>query len=244
MSIEVLLHRARRSVPARMWSEAVELARDGAVQGVSNDGNEIQLRVKLRGKALPFDVWLWPDDMEYECDIEQQTKAGWSVPVCAAIIAVNQSMVKGGGELPDSSSKYKVKLQYALTSKGADLFLERNVVWPDGRVELLKGTLADNDLVVDRGDAQVETLLAMHPGGRLPGETMRRLLRFLEGKAKATLDGKAIRLSPQDVLFEVRVTDDEGGFKLGLYRPSAIDQLYRGAAKVGKTRHPTSHGDP
>lgn len=243
MSIEVLLQRARRTVPARMWSEAVELARDGAVQGVSNDGDEIQLRVKMRGKPLPFDVWLWPKELDYECDIEQKTKAGWSVPVCAAIIAVNRSMVRGDGSLPDTSTKYKVKLRYSLTSDKADLHLEREVVWPDGRVEPLVGTLAQNDLVVDRGDAQVETLLAMHTGGRLPGETMRRLLRFLEGKAEATLDGKPISLSPQNVLFEVRVTDDGDGFKLGLYRPSHIDRLFRGAVLVGKTLHPTSHGE-
>lgn len=242
MSIEALLRRARQSVPPRMWSEAVQLARAGAVRGISQSEDEIHLKVKVRGRALPLDVWVWPDDGDFECDIKTRTPDGWSAPVVASLIALNQA---GGAdqELPEPKATYKVKLRYALTSAGPDLSLERQVVWPDGRVEPLRGTLADNDLVVGRGDAQVETLLAMHPGGSLPGEMVRRLLRFLEGRADATLDGRPITLSPDDVLFEARVLDDGDGFRLGLYRPSAIDQLYRGAARVDDALHPTSHGE-
>jgi len=242
MSIEALLQRARRSVPSRMWSEAVDLARAGAVQGVSQDDEEIHLQVKMKGKALPMDVWIWPDDGDFECDTDKVTPAGWSTPVVASIIALNQSMVKAGA-LPEAAPRYKVKIRYNLTSKGPNLFLERDILWADGRVTPLQGTLADNDVMGTRGDAQAETLLSMHAGGKLPGETVRRLLRFLEGKAEATLDGKPVNLSPDDVRFEVRVLDDGAGFKVGLYRPSGIDTLFRGACLVGNTLHPTSHGE-
>jgi superfamily II DNA or RNA helicase len=156
---------------------------------------------------------------------------------------LRQSQVRDGGKLPEPKAKYKVKLRYVLKSDGPDVSLSRVVVWPDGKTEPLVGTLADNDLVVGRGDTQAETLLALHPGGPLPGEMLRRLLRFLEGKADATLDGKKVHLSPEDVRFEVRVTDEGDDFKVGLYRPSAIDTLFRGAALVGRTLHPTSHGE-
>jgi hypothetical protein len=242
MSIDALLQRARQEVPARIWTEAVELARAGAVVGVEQADDEVHLRVKMRGKALPYDVWIWPTQGEFECEVEARTRGGWSVPVVAAIIAMRQSQVKDEG-LPQPKASYKVRLRYVFTSTGPDLFLERHVVWPDGRVAPLRGTLAENDLVVDRGDAQAETLLALHPGGSLPGETLRRLLRFLEGKADATLDGKPVHLSPEDVLFEVRVTDEGEDFKLGLYRPPGIDGLFRGAALLGDSLHPTSHGD-
>jgi superfamily II DNA or RNA helicase len=243
MSIEALLERARRSVPSGMWSEAVELARAGAVQGVSESEDEIHLKVKVRGKALPLDVWVWPAEGDFECDVAARTPDGWSVPVVASLIALRRAVADGGATLPEPKAQFKVKLRYALRSEGSDLWLDRQVVWPDGRVQLLRGTLADNDLVVGRGDAQAETLLAMHPGGPLPGEMIRRLLRFLEGRADATLDGAPVELSPEDLPFEIRVLDDGDGFKLGLFRPSAIDKLFRGAALVGATLHPTSHGD-
>lgn len=242
MSIDALLQRARRAVPSRMWSEAVDLARMGAVQGVSQTAEEVHLQVKMRGKALPMDVWIWPDDEDFECDTEKTTPAGWSTPVVASLIALNQSMVKTG-QLPEAAPRYKVEIRYNLTSKGPNLFVDRDVLWADGRVQPLKGTLSENDMMGTRGDAQVETLLAMHGAGHLKGETVRRLLRFLEGKAKATLDGKPIALSATDIRFEVRVLDDGLGFKVGLFRPSGIDKLFRGAVLVDGTLHPTSHGD-
>ncbi len=247
MSIEALLQRARQAVPDRVWGEAVKLARRGAVHGISDDGEEIHLRVKMRGHAVPLDVWIWPGDDDFECDTDLRTADGWSVPVVASLIALNQSGSIGsngaGPALPEPKATYKVKLRYALTSKGPDLFLERLLVWPDGTTRPLTGALAEHDVIVGRGDAQAETLLAMHRGGRLPGEMTRRLLRFLEGKAEATLDGEPVHLSPEDVFFEVRVRDEDEGFKVGLFRPSGIDALYRGAARVGDSLHPTSHGE-
>ena len=242
MSIEALLERARRAVPSRMWAEAVELARAGAVQGVSRSDDEIRLKVKVKGRALPLEVFIWPDEGDFECDVPARTPEGWSAPVVASLIALRRSEADGTDALPEPKATYKVKLRYALRSDDADLYVERQIVRADGTVEPLRGTLADSDLVVDRADGHAESLLAMHPGGPLPGEMLRRLLRFLEGKADATLDGAPVTLSPEEISFEVRVLDDGDGFRLGLYRPSAIDKLFRGAALVGRTLHPTSHG--
>ncbi|MFT7522127.1 MAG: hypothetical protein ACI9MC_004279, partial [Kiritimatiellia bacterium] len=58
MSIESLLQKARQDVPVSVWGRAVELARSGGVVGVSDDGDEVHVRVKVRGRALPIDVFL------------------------------------------------------------------------------------------------------------------------------------------------------------------------------------------
>jgi len=221
---------------------AVKLARDGAVQGISDDGDEIALSVKAPGRALPHEVFLWPADPDWGCDCALPGKA--CVHVAAAAIAMQKSR-KSGATLPEPDATYVVKLRYDFTRLGQGLALQRTIVYADGRTEPLRSTLADSKLVVWRGDVQAEALLAMaavHPTATLKGETLRKLLVFLEGKGIATLDGEEVTLSREAVSFEVRVKDDEENFKVGLFRPSGIDELFRGAARRGKHLHPTSHG--
>jgi superfamily II DNA or RNA helicase len=233
-----LIDSVREAAGPRAWGAAVKLARDGAVRGVSDDGEEIHLQVKGR-RALPHEVYLWPDDEDWGCDCELPGDA--CIHVAAAAIATSQSVQKGDS-LPEPKNTYAVTLQYAFTSQKNALSVHRNIVYKDGRTERLESSLSEQDVIVERADAQAETLLVMHPGGPLPGEALRRLLRILEGDADATLDGEKVQLSNEDCSFEVRVTDAGEGFKVGLYRPPGIDRLFRGAALRNGVLAPTSHG--
>jgi len=235
-----LLEAVREAAGTRAWGAAVQLARAGNVVGVSDDGEEIHLKVKARGRALPHEVYLWPEDSDWGCDCQLPGDA--CIHVVAAAIASSQSMVKQGQALPKPTETYAVSLRYAFRSENSALSVYRQVVYRTGRVEVLEGTLSDADVIVGRSDAQAETLLIMHPGGPLPGEALRSLLRILEGDADATLDGVPVRLSREDCSFEVRVTDQGDAFKVGLYRPPGIDQLFRGAALSNGVLSPTSHG--
>jgi superfamily II DNA or RNA helicase len=189
-------------------------------------------------------VYVWPDDEDWGCDCELPGDV--CVHVAAAVIAGRKVAASGNGgkeALPKPKATYAVTLRYTFKSQKTNLTVARDLVYADGRTRALKGTLADEDVLVGRSDAQAESLLALHPGGALPGETLRRLLYILEGDAKATLDGQPVNLSREPLSFEVRVTDAGEGFKVGLYRPPGIERLFRGAALHEGRLRPTSHGD-
>ena len=284
--IEVLVKAAREAAEDRVWSAAVKLAREGGVAGVSDDGEEIRLRVKLRGRPVPSEVFLWPKDVDWGCDCELTQPC---VHVCAAIIAtlhVRTGVVPPGepveeepvdaspgpammggavavahspaarrrtavpvaqpapaAALPQPRRQYAVRLRYDLTTHDNALVVARVVVWPDGRVESLGGLLADTQLFAERSDAQAEAMLAVQPPGALSAEAIRRLILLLAPGADATLDGEPVKLSTAPFMFRVRVTDEGDGFKVGLYRPAAIEKLFRGAAVAEGVLRPTSHGE-
>ncbi len=241
MTLDTLFEHARRAAGPRAWGAAVELARDGAVQGVSLGDDEVHLRVKARGRALPYEVYLWPDDKDWGCDCE--LPGGACVHVCAALISLQQGAVHGKA-LPEPDKTFKVALHYAFTTDdNNNLRLERQIRWPDGRVTPLKRTLADSDVIATRQDTQAEALLAVLPSGSLSGDVLPRLLTFLDGVPHATLDGKPVKLSADPLLFRVRVTDDGEGFKVGLYRPRGVDTWFRGAALIDGVLRPTSYGE-
>ncbi len=234
-----LLGAVRNAVPERVWGAAVKLARDGSVQGVSSDGDEIRLRVKTRAKTLPYEVYLWPEDPDWGCDCGRDSAC---VHVAAATIYANSEDCSSFGTAAAEDKAWKVKLHYIFTSDGPALSVRRVVRYKNGREEPLKGTLAASKLMVDRADAQAESLLTLQTGGALTADLTRRLLSMLHG-TNATLDGEPVTLSRTPVLFRLRVTDHREGFRVGLYRPKDIDQLFRGAAHTKGQLHPTSHGD-
>lgn len=129
-------------------------------------------------------------------------------------------------------------VRYDLTSQGDGLTVRRVARRADGSTEVLKGSLAQVDLVASRVDVQAEALLAHHPGGELTAELARQLLTVLEPGVELALDGKPVTLATAPVLFRVKVTDDGTGFRIALVRPTGINRLFRGAALEGDALHP------
>ena len=236
MTLSELVETLRGEVDERIWTHAVQLAREGAVEGRAADDAEWVLAVKARGRPTPFEVYLWPADPDWGCD------CGLPLPcvhVCAAAIAGARG-VKMGEPLPVAEAKYRVRLRYDFTTQGARLGLTRSVVWPDGRVEAWRGTLAEGTYQAERWDVTVEARLALHRGGPLDEALLRQVLVDLEGRAEATLDGAPIQLSAQPVSLWVRVTDDGEGFRVGLYRPPGLSAMFHGAAVRDGNLHPVS----
>ena len=240
MGLEHLITDARKAAGTRLWGAAVELARDGAVVGVSDDGEEVHLRVKTGERALPFEVYLWPDDGDWGCDCDARGKV--CLHVAAAMIAVNRAQ-NDAMALPAPEKEFRVSLRYDFHSKGSALSLQRQIVYPEsGRVEPLTVPLSKAKVLASRSDAHAEALLALRVGAVLDADTLRKLFTYLDEEASVTLDDEPVSISREPVLFRVRVTDEGEGFKVGIYRPSGISKLYRGVARIGDRLHPTSHG--
>ena len=240
MGLQELLSAVREAAGPRAWGAGVKLARDGAVSGVSDDGEEVCLHVKARGRAVPHEVFLWPDEEDWGCDCELPGDA--CIHAVAAVISLQQTRNQGEA-LPKPKGTFQVGLRYAFRSEKAALSVSRQLHWPDGRTEPLRGPLADADVLVRREDAAAEGLLAMHAGGPLSADHLRRLLNLIGEDAAATLDGEPVAVQTKPIHFRVKVTDEGEGFRVGLYRPSGIDKLFRGAALRDGRLAPTSHGD-
>ena len=58
----------RRACKAGVWSAGVNLVRAGAVQVESRNDEEIVLRVRAQGRAVPAQVVLYPGEDEWDCD--------------------------------------------------------------------------------------------------------------------------------------------------------------------------------
>jgi hypothetical protein len=237
---EALLQKMRQRAGDRIWGSAVQLARDGNVRGLTADDDEIHLQVRAPGKQKWHEVHLWPAELDWGCDCDLPGEC--CVHCCAAAISVAESGRKHAG-LPAPRAEHKVHVRYDLTSQGDGLTVRRVARRADGSTEVLKGSLAQVDLVASRVDVQAEALLAHHPGGELTAELARQLLTVLEPGVELTLDGKPVTLATAPVLFRVKVTDDGTGFRIALVRPTGIDRLFRGAALKGDALHPTSHGE-
>jgi len=241
MGLAELVDGIREAGGARVWGAGVKLARDGAVRGVSDDGEEVCLHVKCRGRATPYEVYLWPDEEDWGCDCGLPGDA--CVHVAAAAISLQQARADGAASLPAPKKAFQVALHYAFSSVKSALSVQRRLRWPDGREERLDGALADTDALVSREDAAAEGLLVMHPGGPLNANHLRRLLALMGPEASASLDGEPVTIDVDPVYFRIRVTDEGEGFKLGLYSPRGYDRFFRGAALRDGVLAPTTHGD-
>jgi len=63
-----LLASLRRACKAGVWSSGVNLVRAGAVTVESRNDEEIVLRVRAQGRAVPAQVVLYPGEDEWDCD--------------------------------------------------------------------------------------------------------------------------------------------------------------------------------
>ena len=120
-----LIEAVREAAGPRAWGAAVELARVGAVQGVSDDGEELHLRVKQKGRAMPHEVYLWPVDGEWGCDCTLPGDA--CLHVAASVIAASQTSTPEA--LPEPKATHAVTLRYRFQSKDRALLVGREQRW-------------------------------------------------------------------------------------------------------------------
>ena len=187
-AVASLLDSLREEASERLWAAAVGYARAGGVTGLSDDGEEIHLTVKTPARAVPYEVWLWPDEPDWDCECG---KGGVCVHVVAATISLNRNRGEGKA-LPQPERAFKVSLRYDFESDGQGLKVVRTIVQADGTTRPLREPLKTANLIVGRADVQAESLLTVQPPGTLGADGLRTLLAILGGESAATLDGKPV----------------------------------------------------
>jgi hypothetical protein len=209
----------------------VTLARTGAVAIEADDGEEVVARVAVPGSPLTPRVSLYPDDAEWECDCGSVLAA--CEHVAALVIARRQGI---------ESKPRRNPLEYRLSRSAEGIRLERGVEI-DSRfqpIELPLDRLTETPFEASAEDLEIEKALRGNYRGAIDKAASPRVLEALSRARNVTLDGAAIRISPEPLVRPLVVDDAEGGgFLLRLGESSDVRERFKnGIALAGDGLRP------
>jgi superfamily II DNA or RNA helicase len=218
----------RRACKAGVWSAGVNLVRAGAVTVESQNDEEIVLRVRAQGRAVPAQVVLYPGQDEWECDCPGRMRP--CEHLAASAIALSQ--VDGDGEAKPMqiSAEVWARVAYRFAQVEGGLTLRRFIVRADGSEALLDGTLSAllsrpaeaRTLQIEQCDLQADRLLETGARATLPPSKLDALIRVLLGCRLVFLDGRQVAMSEEEVLPHAVVTDRDDGVAVTLRRDPRI----------------------
>ncbi len=231
-ALDTLFGQIRSAVPAARWSTGVELARAGCVSGESYEEDEITLRVLVGSRRRSFEVTLWPDDEEWQCDCPGGRDK--CEHVAAGIIALRQARQEGS-DLPEAKTMLW-RLAYRLTRDTGQLAFRRFRTQGDEEMPHEKGIVTDGSrdgrvpMVTSQGDLLIERAMSTWRFGRVPRRQMAELIKALSKVEDVTLDGVPVRALPDPLLPSATVTDQGQGFLLKLIAPPGLIELFTNGA--------------
>ncbi|MBN2574717.1 MAG: DEAD/DEAH box helicase [Deltaproteobacteria bacterium] len=221
----------RRACKPGVWSAGVNLVRAGAVTVESQTDEEIVLRVRAGGRAVPAQVALYPGLDDWDCDCPGRQRP--CEHLAAAAIALGQAghaAADGAEAAIKTSAEVWARIAYRFGQADAGLTLRRFVVRADGGETALAGTLsallgrpADaRSLQVEQCDLQADRLLETSARAVLPPSKLDALVQVLVGCRMVFLDGRQVVMSEEEVLPHAVVTDDGDGAAVTIRRDPRI----------------------
>ena len=236
-----LLEALRAAASDEVWSAAVRLGRQGEARLVKDDGDEQRWAVRVPGRPLPLEIYLWPAEPDWSCDCGSRAKC--CVHAAAAAITAHQRERR-----PDDAPAAHTapRVVHALRRHGQGLLIERFLERPDPqggspRRERLEGSLARSGAWCTPGDLEAEKALLTRIGPRIPTELWPRLLTALAEASVVTLDGQPVRCSAEARSGVARVEDDGPGFLVRLVRDPRIEEVFEGGVlRCGDCLHPAA----
>ncbi|MFT7578570.1 MAG: hypothetical protein ACI9MR_000228, partial [Myxococcota bacterium] len=235
--IDDLFAAIRKSVPGGEWSVGVSLARDGAVVGETVEPDEITLRVIVGSRRRSFEVTLWPEDEEWQCDCpDGNDRCGH---LAAAVIALRKAMSEGK-ELPEGSIA-TARLGYRLTTSKDALAITRVEVLEGAERPFLGSLTTDGSsggaaIVTGQTDLMIERTLSQWRRGPIPKQTVQTLLGLLAKVDDVKLNGEVVKTSDSPVTPRAELTDSltgQGhGFVLTLVPAVGITSMFTNRAVV------------
>ncbi|MDI3290218.1 DEAD/DEAH box helicase [Polyangium sp. 15x6] len=250
--MDSLLQAVRKACPPGLWSKGVNLARDGAVILDRRTATELTYRIRVPGVAIAPTVTLYVADEEWTCDCGG--KFDPCQHVAAAVIVAAQSPegqapatgTDVGSRAAPAPKPALGKFEYEFSRDAGTLFLERAVVFPDGRREPFQGSITNR---VSRGDLPVlptheditiDRMFSTWKGGVVPLSRVRELFSLLENAPSVLFDGFPVRTSKQAVRPSAAVIDGKnGGVLVRVEKDPSVDEVIaRGAARTGDVLRP------
>ncbi|TAK31504.1 MAG: helicase [Myxococcaceae bacterium] len=240
-SLQALLANVRRRSPSMRLAQAAELARPGNVLSQRETDDEAMLLVQVPGWSVPATAMLYPEEGEWACDCGGADPCAHVVAAAAAL----ETALRTGVALPSAVS-VQSRLRYALTATREGLRVARYITGPGGDERALEGALSDAGVALSTGDADlaVDRLCDLKRGGLVAAQDLPALLTALSSCEDVSLDGRAVRVSTEEVLPKAWVEDHPKGFALRIERDPAVTAvLSPGVADAGGVLRPMGATD-
>jgi superfamily II DNA or RNA helicase len=223
----------RRASKPGVWSAGVNLVRAGAVTLESQSDEEVVLRVRAAGRAVPAQVVLYPGEDEWDCDCPGRQRPCEHLTAAAIALGQRGQADASGTEAPipvRTSAEAWARVAYRFAQAEAGLSLRRFIVRADGSEAPLDGTLSAllarpaeaRTLQVEQCDLQADRLLETSARGVLPPAKLDALIQVLAGCRMVFLDGRQVAMSEEEVLPFAVVTDREDGVAVTVRRDPRI----------------------
>lgn len=230
-TLDKVLASLRRACKPGVWSSGVNLVRAGAVTVESRNDEEIVLRVRAQGRAVPAQVVIYPTEDEWDCDCPGRMRP--CEHLSASAIALAQAEGEGGEGKPIPTAESWSRVSYRFSSVDGGVTLRRTVVKGDGSEVPLDGTLSAllsrpaeaKSLHVEQCDLQADRLLESGARGVLPPSKLDALIRVLLGCRMVFLDGRQVAMSEEEVLPGAVVTDAGDGVVVTIRRDPRISAV-------------------
>jgi len=252
-----LLEAVRKACPPGLYTQGVNLARDGAVVVEDESPSELTLRIRAPGVAVAPTVVLFIKDGEWGCDCGGKFDPCQHVAAAAIFFASqgsNAAPAKKKKE-PKSAKAAKddkpskeapAKIGYQFTRKAGTLFIDRVIVFTDGPQEPFKGSLAtrvtkgDLPFLPTHEDLSIDRMVTSFKGNVVPVPRVRELFGLLETSKNIFFEGKNVRVSKEAVIPITAVLDGkENGVHVRVEKDPAVDSVIaRGVARCGDVLRP------
>ncbi len=251
--MDELLAEIREGCSAQAWSRGVELARSGAVVGVADHGDEVELRVTMGGGVMSPLVSLFPDELEWDCECNVRTAA--CMHVAAAAIALKQTRAQGGAAaaLPQAKGgAAPASVAYRLFAHRNALALRRVIELPGKDDRPIRATLKQaaqglaGPLITTESDLAFEKRFGSVQGGVIAREQMADVLHALGKVEHLTLEGAPVEVTGAHAGLCVRVWEVGEDLLAKLEQDPGIDRVFENGAmlRAGKLAALGEHGFP
>jgi len=233
-----LLAAIRKACLPAVWAQGNKLAGADAVLVERSAGDEVVLRVRAPGRAVPPTAVLYPADLEWACDCGDN--ADPCAHVAAAAIALGRA-ADGGAELP-SAERATLRLEYHLDAdRFGNLVIERWVLEGDGGQRRLDRSLGTEPaLSPSDGDLALDRMLAADPRGvpHRGGSVVALLADSLHVRWK----GDPVQLASEPFEPRALVQDHDSGVELRIDPdPALATVVAKGIGRAGDTLRPLGH---
>ncbi len=230
-TLDKVLASLRRACKPGVWSSGVNLVRAGAVTVESRNDEEIVLRVRAQGRAVPAQVVIYPTEDEWDCDCPGRMRP--CEHLSASAIALAQAEGEGGEGKPIPTAESWSRVSYRFSTVDGGVTLRRTIVKGDGSEVPLDGTLSAllsrpaeaKTVHVEQCDLQADRLLESGARGVLPPSKLDALIRVLLGCRMVFLDGRQVAMSEEEVLPSAVVTDAGDGVVVTIRRDPRISAV-------------------